>query len=94
MLARGGNRNGRRATTLLVAWTAILPVFVLANYRFDMIGKHLFFTMAPVAIASSLALYLVARRGRWGSTLAGLSLLLVAWQGISFWVERLVRASS
>jgi hypothetical protein len=83
-----------RALVLLTVWAAILPVFFLANYRVDMIGKHLFFTMVPVAVAGGVALFAFARLGRWGTIFTTLALSLIAWQGVVFWIERLVRASS
>ncbi len=81
-----------RATTLVIAWLAILPIFVAANYKIDMIGKHLFFTMLPVAVAGGVGLVALGGRGAWGGRLAGLLLGTVAWQALVFWVERLVRA--
>jgi hypothetical protein len=83
-----------RAVWLVAAWLAIAPLFLAANYRVDMIGKHLFFTMAPVAVAGGLAVWTLARRGRWGGALAALALGAVAWQGLIFWIDRLVRAST
>jgi hypothetical protein len=83
-----------RATTLVIAWLAILPIFVAANYKIDMIGKHLFFTMLPVAVAGGMGLVALGGRGTWGGRLAGLLLGTVAWQALVFWVERLVRAST
>src|SRR5205814_532378 len=87
--------SGRRRALLLVAlWIGIAPLFFLVNYRVDMIGKHLFFTMLPVALAGGVALYRIGRQGRWGLALASVALALVAWQGLVFWVERLVRTST
>jgi hypothetical protein len=87
--------SGRRGALLLVTlWIGIMPLFFLVNYRVDMIGKHLFFTMLPVALAGGVALYRLSRQGRWGVALASIALVLVAWQGLVFWIERLVRAST
>jgi hypothetical protein len=83
-----------RALALLVLWALILPVFFLVNYKVDMIGKHLFFTMVPVAVAGGVALFALTRRGKWGAVLAGLGVALVAWQGLAFWIARLVGQSS
>src|SRR5205823_5942975 len=83
-----------RAFWLIVIWLGIAPVFVLANYRVDMIGKHLFFTMVPVAVAGGYALWQLARRRGWAGLLAALALATFAWQGVVFWIDRLVRASS
>lgn len=83
-----------KAAILLSAWLAIGPVFMAANYKIDMIGKHLFFTMLPVAVLGGLGLAALGGRGAWGRRLAGLTLGTVAWQALVFWVERLVRAST
>ncbi len=79
---------------LLATWLGIAPVFMLANYRVDMIGKHLFFTMLPVAALGAVFLWQLSRRQRWGLVLSGFVLITVGWQAVVFWVERLVRASS
>ncbi|MEA2575710.1 MAG: hypothetical protein QOH93_3008 [Chloroflexia bacterium] len=95
LLARRHAAAGHaRATALVLAWLAILPLFVAANYKVDMIGKHLFFTMLPVAVTGGVGLLALGARGTWGRRLAGLLLFTVAWQAIVFWVERLVRAST
>ena len=94
LIRKGSSAMSSHALALLLAWVAITPIFVFANYRVDMIGKHLFFTMVPIAVAGGVALYYLGMRGRWGMLLASLALMLVAWQGIVFWIERLVRASS
>ena len=84
----------RRAFLLMVLWAAIGPLFVLVNYKVDMIGKHLFFTMLPVALAGGLALYRLSGKGRWGSTLAGLAFAVIGLQAIFFWIQRLVETST
>jgi hypothetical protein len=86
--------EAKRSLALLLSWAAIAPVFLVANYRVDMIGKHLFFTMLPVAIAGGVALWALWRRGGWNATLASLALATVCWQALVFWVDRLVRAST
>ena len=83
-----------RTSIVLIAWLAIGPLFMIANYKVDMIGKHLFFTMLPVAVLGGLGLAALGGRGAWGRRLAGLTLSAVAWQALVFWVERLVRAST
>jgi hypothetical protein len=83
----------RRALLLITLWLTTGPLFFLINYKVDMIGKHLFFVMLPVALAGGVALCGLARQGRWGSALAAIAFTLVGWQGLVFWVERLVRAS-
>jgi hypothetical protein len=92
--ARRVSSSRRRALLLVALWIGIAPLFFLVNYRVDMIGKHLFFTMLPVALAGGVALYRLSRQGRWGLALTSVALALVAWQGLVFWVERLVRTSS
>lgn len=86
--------HARRAVALLTLWVLIMPLFFFVNYKVDMIGKHLFFTMVPVAVAGGVALFAFARRGRWGTVFAGLAVALIAWQGLVFWIGRLVGQSS
>jgi hypothetical protein len=88
------NRRARLTLLFLLLWLAILPAFVVVNYRMDMIGKHLFFTMVPVAVLGGSALGMLWPRRRWGAALATLTLAAVGWQGLVFWVDRLVRAST
>ncbi len=89
-------RNAQRATlsTLLAWWVAILPIFVVVNYRVDMIGKHLFYTMVPLALGSGIVLAALWQRGGWARWAAGLLSSTLAWTALVFWIERLVRASS
>jgi hypothetical protein len=84
----------RRAFLLMLLWAAIGPLFVLVNYKVDMIGKHLFFTMLPVALAGGLALFRLSGKGRWGSTLAGLAFASIGLQAIFFWIQRLLETST
>jgi hypothetical protein len=79
--------------TLLAWWIAILPIFVLVNYRVDMIGKHLFYTMVPLALGSGIALAALGRRGGWGRVWTGLLAAALAATALVFWIERLWRAS-
>ncbi len=88
------NRERMHAFWLVAGWASIVPLFLLVNYRVDMIGKHLFFTMIPVAVLGGTSLWLLARRGRASGVLAALALALVTWQGLIFWIDRLIRASS
>ncbi len=97
VLAFAGKRSGGRLdghVWLVAAWLTIAPLFMIANYRVDMIGKHLFFTMLPVAAVGGVFLWQLARRQRWGLLLSGLLLITVGWQAMVFWYDRLVRASS
>ncbi|MEO8286478.1 MAG: hypothetical protein ABI670_08580 [Chloroflexota bacterium] len=91
---RGMSADRKRVLLLVALWAAIAPLFFIANYKFDMIGKHLFFTMAPVALAGGVALFGLYRRGRWASRLALLCFGVIGLQALVFWIERLVRASS
>ena len=79
---------------MVILWLAILPVFLVVNYRMDMIGKHLFFTMVPITVLGGVALSRYWSKQRWGVTLTALVVAVVGWQGLVFWVDRLVRASS
>jgi hypothetical protein len=83
-----------RATILVLTWLAVGPIFIAVNYKIDMIGKHLFFTMLPVAVAGGIGLAALGARGVWGRWLAALLLGTITWQALAFWVERLVRAST
>jgi hypothetical protein len=86
-----------QAIWLVAIWLGIIPLFLLVNYKVDMIGKHLFFTIVPVAAAGGVMLVMLGqllRRGSWARALLALALLTVAWQGLAFWFERLVRAST
>ncbi len=78
---------------LLAAWMSILPVFLVANYKIDMIGKHLFYTVFPLSLGAGIFLWSLARRGgaaRWFAILATGALAVTA---LAFWVQRLVQAS-
>ncbi|MGI8588809.1 MAG: hypothetical protein ACR2M0_14145 [Chloroflexia bacterium] len=79
---------------LTAAWFAILPIFVIANYKVDMIGKHLFYTMVPLSLGSGIFLHLISGRGRAGRRLAVVIAVALALAGVAFWLERLVMASS
>jgi len=82
------------ALLLMVLWAAILPIFVLVNYKVDMIGKHLFFTMLPLALAGGLALFRPSRKVRWRPARAGLAFVLIGLQAIFFWIQRPVETST
>lgn len=84
----------KRVLWLIAPWLAIWPIFMVANYKIDMIGKHLFFTMAPVAVAGGVGLWAISGRALWGRRLAALLLAAVGWQALVFWVARLVSAST
>ncbi len=94
LVRKAGNPAHRRAFVLVLVWLLIAPLFMVVNYRVDMIGKHLFFVMLPVAVMSGIGVWLMSRRGQWGKVYAGLALVTVGWQALLFWVERLVGASA
>ncbi len=87
-------RAARPLAALTAWWMLILPVFLVANYRFDMIGKHLYFTMVPLALGSGFFLDRLAQRGPIARRWAGLLLLALAASALLFWATRLVQASS
>jgi hypothetical protein len=82
------------ALVLLAIWLAVLPLFMVVNYRMDMIGKHLFFTMVPVAVFAGAALAMLWVRRRWSAAIGGLLVAIVGWQALVFWVARLVGQST
>ncbi|HUS16500.1 MAG TPA: hypothetical protein VM536_15995, partial [Chloroflexia bacterium] len=83
-----------RLAALTAWWSAILPLFVAVNYRVDMIGKHLFYTMVPLALGGGLFLHQIARRGARARQLAILLAAALAWTALIFWLARLVQAST
>jgi hypothetical protein len=84
----------RLLAPLTVFWTAILPIFVVANYRIDMIGKHLYYTMVPLSLGSGIFLWLLARRGGWPRRAAWALAAVLLLTALLFWADRLVRAST
>ncbi len=75
------------------AWMVVLPVFLVVNYKVDMIGKHLFFTVVPLSIGSGIFfLQLAQRRGK-ARLFCFLAAGALAWTALAFWVQRLVQAS-
>jgi hypothetical protein len=87
-----GSPQSSRLWVLLIAWLGVLLVGLLLNLRFDMIGKHLYYTVPAGALAAGLVLSRLWLRGlgrpyaRWLAVLAGLSL---AWATLAFMAERL-----
>ena len=84
----------RLLAPLTACWTAILPIFVVANYRIDMIGKHLYYTMVPLSLGSGIFLWLLARRGGWPRRAAWVLAAVLLLAALLFWADRLVRAST
>jgi hypothetical protein len=64
----GGLARARamRGWPLLLAWAAVLPVFSAADLFFNLLLKHHYFTMVPVAVGGGLLLAALAQRGRAG----------------------------
>jgi len=80
-------------SALMGAWLLILPVFMIANYKVDMIGKHIFYTVFPLSLGAGIFLWGLARRGGAVRWFAYLSAGALAWTALAFWVQRLVQAS-
>lgn len=82
----------RRLSLLLLAWLIVLVGGVALNARFDMIGKHLYYTMPAAAIAGGLILSRLwslrpaCGYSRWLVVLAAMS---VAWLALAFMSGRL-----
>ncbi len=68
----------------------ILPIFIVVNYKVDMIGKHLFYTMVPLALGGGIFLALLARRGGMARLLAVLLGVALGVTALGFWLTRLV----
>jgi hypothetical protein len=66
---------------LLLAWAAVLPVFMVLDLSFNFLLKHHYFTMVPVAVGGGVLLARIAERGRWGRVAALAALLAVALLG-------------
>jgi hypothetical protein len=76
LLARRGVER-----VLLLAWAAVLPVFMVLDLYFNFLLKHHYFTMVPVAVGGGVLLARAAERGRWGRAAAAAALLAVALLG-------------
>ena len=66
---------------LMLAWGAVLPVFMGLDLAFNFLLKHHYFTMVPVAVGGGAALAAIAGRGRAGRVLAAVVLVAVALLG-------------
>lgn len=85
----GCKRLASRVAILMLGWLIIFVVGVVLNLRFDMIGKHIYYTMPAAAIAGGLVLSRLWMRNRASRLLAALVALSVAWSAISFFASRL-----
>lgn len=79
---------------VLAAWVSILPIFLVANYKVDMIGKHLFYTVFPLSLGAGIFLWALARRPGPARIFALLTVGALAVTALTFWVQRLVQASA
>ncbi len=85
-------RLASRMAILMLAWLIIFVLGVALNLRFDMIGKHIYYTMPATAIAGGLVLsHLWAHNyaSRQSRLLAVLVALSVVWSAVSFFAGRL-----
>jgi hypothetical protein len=87
-------RPERLPAWLTAAWITVLFIFFAVNYRVDMIGKHLFYTMVPLSLGLGIFLWLLVRRGGAARLFAALTAGALAWTALAFWVARLVSAST
>jgi hypothetical protein len=76
------------------AWMVVLPVFMIINYKVDMIGKHLFFTVVPLSLGAGIFFWNLVKRGGAARLYCLLAASALAWTAIAFWVQRLVQASN
>jgi hypothetical protein len=79
--------------TLMGVWISILPIFLLVNYKVDMIGKHLFYTVVPLSLGGGIFLWDLWQKGSVSRLFVVLVSAALAWTALAFWVQRLVQAS-
>jgi hypothetical protein len=92
MIRSGRARFSKRLAVLVLAWLVVLLFGMLLNLRFDMIGKHLYYTMPAASLASGLILarlwgMLPARP--YSRFLAVLSAISIFWFTLAFITTRL-----
>ena len=87
-------RPARLLAWLTTAWISVLFIFFAVNYRVDMIGKHLFYTIVPLSLGLGIFCWGLVRRGGAARLLAVLTAGALAWTALAFWVARLVSAST
>jgi hypothetical protein len=92
LLWRSRSAAGRRLSVLMFAWLAIFIGGMILNVRFDMIGKHIYYTVPAAAIAGGIILSQLWKRCR-GSPASRILVMLVGvqlvWAGLSFAAGRL-----
>ncbi len=82
--------NRQTLCWLLLGWLLIIPLFYVVNYWLDMIGKHLLYTMYPLALASGVTLARWWGGSRWGKWAVGLLLLALGATAMSLWLGRII----
>lgn len=90
---RARRAESKLLSVLMAAWLAVLVLGMLLNLRFDMIGKHLYYTMPAAALGGGIVLARLWSLRRWSAalprTLACLSALSVLWAAVNFMASRL-----
>ena len=82
----------RRLSVLLLAWLVILVLGIALNLRFDLIGKHLYYTTPAAALAAGLLfsrLWSLRSAKPYPALLAALAALSVAWSALAFMAGRI-----
>ncbi|PYQ54159.1 MAG: hypothetical protein DMF78_07070, partial [Acidobacteria bacterium] len=83
LLGLGGLLLARRGPerVMLLAWAAVLPLFMVLDLLFNFLLKHHYFTMVPVAVGGGVLLGRLWARGNWGRALALGALVAMAVMG-------------
>jgi hypothetical protein len=84
--------SGQRLSILMLAWLAIFLGGMALNFRIDMIGKHIYYTVPAAAIASGLIFSHLWKRAPGGPAARVLVVLMclhLVWAGLSFAAGRL-----
>jgi hypothetical protein len=81
-LAGLARARAMRGWPLLLGWAAVLPVFCAADLFFNLLLKHHYFTVVPVAVGGGLGLAGLAERGPAGRVSAGVLLGLALLLGL------------
>ena len=92
LLWRSGTEAGRRLAILLLAWLLIFVGGLIVNFRIDMIGKHIYYTLPAAAVAGGLLLAHLWRRPLGGfasRALVALVGLQLVWAALMFVAGRL-----
>jgi hypothetical protein len=92
LLWRSRGENSHRLRILLLAWLTIFLGGMALNWRIDMIGKHIYYTVPAAAIAGGLIFSHLWKRSPGGPAarvLVALACLYLVWAGLSFAAGRL-----